>query len=67
MKMKRILVIVMIMKIKVMYIDILMIIMRVMKLIMVKIMYINVLMRLVSRRGGSSDWTWTPPSSSRRK
>lgn len=33
----------------------------------VKIMYINVLMRLVSRRGGSLNWTWLPPSSSRRK
>lgn len=32
-----------------------------------KIVYINVLMRLVSIRGGSLNWTWLPPSSSRRK
>lgn len=25
-----------------------------------KIVYINVLMRLVSRRGGSLNWTWNP-------
>ena len=39
----------------------------VMVIIRVKIVYIGVLMRLVSRRGGSLNWTWTPPSSSRRK
>lgn len=36
-------------------------------IVRMKIVYINVLMRLVSRRGGSLNWTWTPPSSSRRK
>lgn len=32
-----------------------------------KMKCISVLMRLVSIRGGCSNWTWTPPSSSRRK
>ena len=32
-----------------------------------KIECINVTVRLVSRRGGSLNWTWLPPSSSRRK
>lgn len=32
-----------------------------------KIVYVGVLMRLVSIKGGSLNWTWTPPSSSRRK
>ena len=37
-----------------------------MKAIM-KVECISVIVRLVSRRGGSLNWTWTPPSSSRRK
>ena len=32
-----------------------------------KIEYINVIVRLVSINPGSLNWTWTPPSSSRRK
>lgn len=32
-----------------------------------KVEYIGVNVWLVSRRGGSLNWTWTPPSSSRRK
>lgn len=32
-----------------------------------KVEYIGVNVQLVSRRGGSLNWTWTPPSSSRRK
>ena len=32
-----------------------------------KIECINVTVRLVSIRGGSLNWTWLPPSSSRRK
>ena len=32
-----------------------------------KMKCISALMRLVSIRGGCSNWTWTPPSSSRRK
>ena len=32
-----------------------------------KIECINVTVRLVSRRGGSLNWTWLSPSSSRRK
>ena len=32
-----------------------------------KIECINVIVRLVSIRGGSLNWTWLPPSSSRRK
>ena len=37
------------------------------KMIIMKIECISVTVRLVSRRGGSLNWTWTPPSSSRRK
>ena len=32
----------------------------IMVIVRVKIMYINVLMRLVSIRGESLNWTWTP-------
>ena len=33
----------------------------------IKMKCISVIVRLVSIRGGCSNWTWTPPSSSRRK
>lgn len=50
-----------ILKMIVMYINVLIMIVRMLKMIVkvivLKIVYINVLMRLVSRRGGSLNWT----------
>lgn len=37
------------------------------KIMVLNIICISVIVRLVSRRGGSLNWIWTPQSSSRRK
>lgn len=53
--------------INIMKINVIIMIMTMMIMTIEKIECINVTVRLVSISGGSLNWTWTPPSSSRRK